>query len=305
VSKRARFDIPRRAGAGDTLAHAYTPLASSDLLDIADALSLYADSPAEGLHEHSGPPSHTAAPHERRAHARVRPFDLRQPVLARLKHGPLLTLLDLSPGGALIETAARLNPGAHLVLEFVAPGERHITVIPSRVLRAQVAALEGGLRYRGGFVFKEQLVIPGLGGEEQPAALDACDLRPLAGGIGHLRALAVGSRDRESADLVDEILPQLDTCGSVRELMTVVEDRLRRHVPLLAISFAAASRARRNIGESLSFDLGPAEAEGPQRMYVEFRPASRLGEAQMRMLHTGASLMGLLYGWRRSSAVTW
>ena len=59
-------------------------------------------------------------------------------LLARLKYGPALSLLDLSTGGAQIETSSyRLQPGSTVVVEIAAGSDTFF--VPSRVLRAHVS----------------------------------------------------------------------------------------------------------------------------------------------------------------------
>src|SRR5688572_29125097 len=51
---------------------------------------------------------------DRRAHARLTPAQLS----ARLKYGEQVTLMDVSAGGALVETTRILRPDTDLVLEI-------------------------------------------------------------------------------------------------------------------------------------------------------------------------------------------
>src|SRR4030081_646741 len=78
----------------------------------------------------------------RRVHARLTPFDL--PLTARLKYGDAVTLVDLSVGGAILETSKILRPDTDLVLEILDSRTNDMTPVVSRVLRSQVAGLQGG-----------------------------------------------------------------------------------------------------------------------------------------------------------------
>lgn len=239
---------------------------------------------------------------ERRAHVRLKPFDLPRPVLARLKHGPVLTLIDVSEGGALVETAARLTPGAHMVLEFLAPGARRAArQIPSRVLRAHVTSLEAGeLRYRGGLAFKQLLQLTELAAEEPELDGPAADTTALVDAIASIRTVAYGSRDKRAARLLDEIVREAQVSPSPRALMTFVEERLRRQVPLATVGFATRRPTRSQNADCLAFELGQAEGDDPLRLHVEFRPSRRLDDGQMRLLHAAASVMSLIYSWNRT-----
>jgi hypothetical protein len=75
----------------------------------------------------------------------------------RVKYGPTVSLLDLSIGGAQIETSGyRLQPGAALVVEIATRSETF--VVPARVLRAHVSRiLPSATTYRAALAFKNLL----------------------------------------------------------------------------------------------------------------------------------------------------
>jgi hypothetical protein len=99
---------------------------------------------------------------DRRAHPRLSPGDLRGFQTARIKNGPRVTLIDLSVGGALLESDNRLCPGAVLALELTGSSQ---IVVPLRVVRSQIASLREGALYRGACAFKRPLELPGLLGQ--------------------------------------------------------------------------------------------------------------------------------------------
>ena len=73
----------------------------------------------------------------------------------RLKYGPRVSLVDVSDGGALVQTDVRLRPGAELVMEIVGP---QVHAVPFRVLRSELARIsEEGAIYRGACEFKRPL----------------------------------------------------------------------------------------------------------------------------------------------------
>jgi hypothetical protein len=80
----------------------------------------------------------------------------------RLKYGPTVSLLDLSTGGAQIETTSyRLHPGSTIVVEVAAGSETF--AVPSRVLRAYVSRiLPTATTYRAALAFKRHLDLPQL-----------------------------------------------------------------------------------------------------------------------------------------------
>jgi hypothetical protein len=99
------------------------------------------------------------AERDRRAHPRLSAHDLRWLRRARLKHGPSVTLIDLSVGGVLLETDDRLCPGLDLTLEIVGVNR---FVVPFRVVRAQIASLRDRTMYRGACEFSQPLAMPDL-----------------------------------------------------------------------------------------------------------------------------------------------
>ena len=103
---------------------------------------------------------------DRRAHPRIS-GDLLLVQQARLKFGPSVAIVDLSAGGALLETAIPLRPGGASALELLA-GER-AAIVPFRVTRSYVVGLQGPVLYRGACAFDRPLAMPGF---LRSAALD-------------------------------------------------------------------------------------------------------------------------------------
>src|SRR5580692_2805250 len=89
----------------------------------------------------------TTGGENRRVHARLTPPEIAWLRAVRLRHGPSVSLIDLSVSGALFETEFRLQPGSESVLELVGGGKD--ALVPFRVVRSHVSDLRGGLRYRG------------------------------------------------------------------------------------------------------------------------------------------------------------
>lgn len=102
-----------------------------------------------------------AAPHERRLYVRRREFELDWIRTARLPSAGAVSLVDLSAGGALIDSHVPLRPGAVLSLGILGRGiEESVTL---QVLRSHVAALRAdGARFRSACEFARPLELPGL-----------------------------------------------------------------------------------------------------------------------------------------------
>src|SRR5262245_46719367 len=96
---------------------------------------------------------------DRRAHERLTVSALSWLDSVRLKYGPAVSLIDLSAGGAQIETVShRLQPGSTVAIEIA--GRSGDLVIPSRVIRCHVTALAPHATYRGALEFKRLITLP-------------------------------------------------------------------------------------------------------------------------------------------------
>lgn len=97
---------------------------------------------------------------ERRRHRRRPAGDAAWPRAARLQPGLEAVLVDLSPSGALVETATRLRPGMKTVLVLkTRDGELRA---PAGVLRAWVSRIlpDRGILYRGALRFDRPIDLP-------------------------------------------------------------------------------------------------------------------------------------------------
>ena len=96
--------------------------------------------------------------HDRRGHERLSPEELPWLRSARLGGGVRVSILDLSPGGALIETSTRLELGVVVALTLV--NEHGAQTASLRILRCELASIKNGPVYRGAGRFEQPLVIP-------------------------------------------------------------------------------------------------------------------------------------------------
>lgn len=75
---------------------------------------------------------------------------------ARLRTGAQLTVLNVSPWGALMETSERLLPGRHLDVHVITPAGR--VLVRGRVARAFVCRLRGdAIHYRAALAFEQSI----------------------------------------------------------------------------------------------------------------------------------------------------
>jgi CheY-like chemotaxis protein len=97
---------------------------------------------------------------DRRLYPRFAFEELRGLRAVRIPLGPLVSLVDMSAGGALIESDQPLRPGAEARLELA---DAHgVRTVPFRVVRGWISSLEGALRFRGACMFAEPLDLSGL-----------------------------------------------------------------------------------------------------------------------------------------------
>ena len=95
---------------------------------------------------------------ERRASPRVLGLAMEGTERARLRPGRTAHIVDLSAGGALIETDWRLLPGMRVEMQVGEP--LPLFRVAGRILRCHVALLDRGrIRYRGALVFEEQVPV--------------------------------------------------------------------------------------------------------------------------------------------------
>jgi hypothetical protein len=97
---------------------------------------------------------HVPAIGDRRTWPRVAGHHVRS---ARLVPGHPVHVIDLSPGGALIETACRLLPGTHVELQLGSLSQ--FGRARARIVRCQVSVLDRhrGISYRGALAFETPL----------------------------------------------------------------------------------------------------------------------------------------------------
>lgn len=92
-------------------------------------------------------------PVERRATIRLRPADTSWRPDALLRPGQEVLVIDLSCGGALLESPSRMSPGARAELQLIGDARR---LVRGRIDRCHVVRLDP-LCYRGAMVFEHPL----------------------------------------------------------------------------------------------------------------------------------------------------
>ena len=91
---------------------------------------------------------------ERRRGSRVAPEHTAWSRVAILRPGQDVAIIDLGPGGALVESSLLMKPGARTELQLLGPSR---CVLAGRIDRCRVVAIDP-LRYEGAVVFDEPWV---------------------------------------------------------------------------------------------------------------------------------------------------
>ena len=262
---------------------------------------------------------------ERRAHRRFTVSQLSWLNHARIKYGPDVSLIDLSVGGAQIETTSYPpQPGSTVVIEL-GTGERTWPV-PARVLRCHIASLAPHATYRGALAFKRPFDFEEIAGVvqhgvevnpvEEYGRLNLA-LKRIAESIGGGEAVALSAtgikalestfamiesgRSRESAaPFVNEMgrllrimTTTLENAADPAAMVPEIISRLHRSVPSLMVRIIDASQASLIRNEAVYFRVPAEGIDVPECLVVEFPRDCALEAWHLQLLEAGAQLLGV------------
>jgi hypothetical protein len=234
----------------------------------------------------------------------------------RIPLGPAVSLVDVSAGGALVESDQPLRRDAEARLELT--GEGGVTTVPFRVVRSWVSGLDGTRRFRGAFRFSEPLDLtslmlpdappaPGAGPRTQVDRLDVAfetilaqwvsdshDALPAASRadtIEQLRALrasgqsATGNPAGKAAEaLLDQAIAAAEG-GELRKVtLGQVERLVGEAVPALTVRFAGSPGRSPAGGELVYFRVPARPGCAPRVLNVEVPHGATLEAWQFRLL---------------------
>jgi hypothetical protein len=271
------------------------------------------------------------SPKDRRAHPRFLADDLWWLRGTRLKYGAAVDVIDLSIGGALVETDFRLQPGSNLVLELV--GLEGPMMVPLRVVRCQVSRIVGGVRYHGACAFKRPLDLPvsaagptGTPVDRRHAVRVDQVLRSIVTTYAKRGTVVESLRSvfREAQEVI-EYLKRLQTIGARRSeplfnaLITrliddvvtalqrrdwwdtsreALEERLGQLLPQYQIGIVQSpARPPNGQSESVHFALERLGTLPAQFLNVEIPANSAVEDAHFRLLKAASYLLTLLRLW--------
>ena len=265
---------------------------------------------------------------DRRAYERVAVSDLPWVKGARLKYGAPLSLIDLSIGGAQVESAVTLRPGSTIVVQI--HGEDKDIALASQVLRCHIAAIAPVATYRGALAFKRAVQLPGLASGKMYAALDAAHefarltlaikrltTRPAYDSASASRsrrgvvmtevgrsALAAASMalelpsakrggpafSSELAGLFREVTRGLEDGVSSIALLDRLARRLRYTIGVDIRLESGFVFAARRASQAIYFDLPAAGDQPPARLLVDFMNDPRPTDMQFQLLKAAGHL---------------
>lgn len=264
----------------------------------------------------------------RRLHRRHRDQELQWLRSARLSAGPVVSIVDLSAGGALVDSPVALRPDSVLTLDIV--GRGFDKSIPFRVLRCQIGALlPERTVYRGACEFTDLIELPAelFSGAKvlYPDAFVSLDVAlkqlvermsppgaaPTIGTFGLLDARTVREALRSLQDramstpldpmahpltaLIGRVVPALEPYRGLRDVVSQIEGQLRQTVPQVSLRLVSATEPAPAGKKSILVKVPGARAESAL-VSIELPRGLVLNDWQTRVLRLTSRLVALLQG---------
>ncbi len=263
---------------------------------------------------------------DRRAYRRLTVSELAWLEQVRLKYGPLVSLIDLSSGGAQIETTNhRLTPGGALVMQLSGPGTD--LAVPARVLRCHVAGIGASTIYRSALEFRQPFEMPSHGdvdgvaynplheharlslalrraAESLPRAADGApsETRGIAAALTAARALIESPSARrggaafarEAGRLFHVVSQHVESGAPHEAIVAATVDRLRRAIPARTIRMLdSAGLVTAQDPDAIYFDVPRVPDQPPVKLLVEFPRGCRLEDWHLEFLKVATQLIAL------------
>jgi hypothetical protein len=264
-----------------------------------------------------------AEPSDRRLHPRLTLSDLDWLNSVRLKYGPVVSLIDLSSGGAQIETSSPLNPGAIVVVQ-ISSREGEIAM-PSTVLRSEISRVAPYAMYRSALSFKRVFDAPPHAADKSSDAFANLigEHARMTGAIrklshacsgGHPESLvgdeiltstlaliqspagrrAGDSFRRHLTQLFRDLTRGIEAATPTQAMLSGLGERLRRSVPTRVIRIADATMPFEPHGPDTIYFDATREGSVTTRLLVEFPRDCQLEEWHLQFLRVAAQLVALV-----------
>jgi hypothetical protein len=260
------------------------------------------------------------ANHDRRAHQRLRDRELQWVRHARLAAGHGVSLVDLSAGGALLDSPAPLRPDSLLTLQIAGAG--FDTAVEFRVVRCQVGALlPGRTTYRGAGEFTRVIELPGVepAGARvlYPGAFVGLDLalKRLAervGPVGDFRSLDIDTvrqaletlraralrtpsdpMGNPLAALLAHVVAALEHYKGLPAILRRIEGELRLTVPQVSLRLTEADESPAPGVKSILINV-PGASAASALVSIDLPRGVVLNAWQSRVLRVTSRLIALL-----------
>jgi len=213
---------------------------------------------------------------DRRIHPRVSLEDLSTPALVRIPNHPPISLVDLSPGGALIDLPFQVRPDSRLTLEFRAASER--MNLRFRLLRCYVTSLRGGVQYQAAGEFEQEFAWKPLLAD---SAAQATSKRLIAT-LEAFQRHGPGSGDVMQFDPLLKWILDAARRGERADYIAVeIRVRLMRLIPTVVVKPATTPTL-------------PDPAMGARFFGFDFRCERVLTASERRLLRTAAQLLSIV-----------
>jgi uncharacterized protein DUF6982/PilZ domain-containing protein len=288
------------------------------LLDLVDQVDEPSDSRVQLAN--GGDVQSEQTQHDRRAHKRHRDHELRWIRQARLSAGAAVSIVDLSAGGALVDSPIALRPDSVLTLDI--EGRGFDKTLQFRVVRCEVGSLRPGRTiYRGACEFTISIELPtehaGTARVLYPNQFAGVDvaLKHLVehagagSAFGSLDAGAVKQslmslRERALstpldpighplASLLDHVLPALDEYTGIRAVIKSIEAQLRQTVPQVTLRLVLPSDPPVAGAKSVLVNVPGAPATSAL-VSIDLPRGVVLNSWQSRVLRVAGRLIALL-----------
>ena len=215
---------------------------------------------------------------DRRVHPRVSSTELTTPASIRFPNRPPVSLVDLSPGGALLHLPFQMRPDSRVTVEFRAAAER--MMLPFRLLRCYVMSLKGGVHYEAAGEFVHGLDWKPLLAD---VAAQTTSSRLIATLEAFLRHAMTTGRVHEFDQLLMWVLDAARRGERADRIAVEIQLRLMRIIPSIVI-------------ESVSTPNLPDPARGARFFDFDFRCERPLTTGDRRLLRAAAQLLCIVNG---------
>lgn len=224
-------------------------------------------------------PLAVAMPTDRRRARRLTGGDVPWLWTIKVPGASKVSVVDISSGGVLLEMACRMADGSTVDLQLL--GKDTNVSVPARMLRSQVAAVDGlGVKYRVAVAFTHDLALPGL-----------------------QQALPSSPMPKVLADLLSRVLSEVDRCSGEAALRISFERELRRILPLRDVQIRQTPVIAERGAESVYFTVPHGSGARPI-LQATYEPNYAPTAMEFSLLRAAASLAAVVLEFAPRASLT-